>query len=102
MRPTWVEPVKLNLRTISLSHSVLPTSIASPLIFNKISAGKPALRANTSSAYAVKGVCSAGLTNIEQPAAIAGAALRVIIAAGKFHGVIAAVTPIACLITSKR
>ena len=33
---------------------------------------------------------------------MAGPALRVIMAAGKFHGVIAAVTPIACLITSKR
>jgi hypothetical protein len=30
---------------------------------------------------------------IGHPAAIAGAALRVIIAAGKFHGVIAATTP---------
>jgi ATP-dependent helicase YprA (DUF1998 family) len=34
-----------------------------------------------------------------QPAAIAGAALRVIIAIGKFHGVIAAHTPIGCLMT---
>jgi hypothetical protein len=32
-------------------------------------------------------------TNV-QPAASAGPALRVIIAAGKFHGVIAATTPI--------
>jgi hypothetical protein len=30
---------------------------------------------------------------IVQPAAIAGPSLRVIMAAGKFHGVIAAVTP---------
>ena len=34
-----------------------------------------------------------------QPAAKAGPALRVIIADGKFQGVIAAQTPIACLIT---
>ncbi|MNY83129.1 hypothetical protein D3C86_2256730 [compost metagenome] len=44
----------------------------------------------------MRGVCSAGLTIIVQPAASAGAALRVIIAAGKFHGVIAAQTPIGC------
>ena len=37
-----------------------------------------------------------------QPAASAGATLRVIIAIGKFHGVIAAQTPIACLMTSVR
>ncbi|MCY1508106.1 hypothetical protein D9M68_424060 [compost metagenome] len=37
-----------------------------------------------------------------QPAASAGPALRVIIAAGKFHGVIAAVTPIGCLMTMMR
>lgn len=35
-------------------------------------------------------------------AASAGPALRVIIAAGKFHGVMAAVTPMGCLITSRR
>ncbi|MOA53903.1 hypothetical protein D3C78_1774310 [compost metagenome] len=44
----------------------------------------------------------AGLTTMVQPAASAGAALRVIIAAGKFHGVMAAHTPIGCLITSRR
>ncbi|MCY1443134.1 hypothetical protein D9M71_595340 [compost metagenome] len=44
----------------------------------------------------------AGLITMLQPAASAGAALRVIIAAGKFHGVIAAQTPMPCLITSRR
>ena len=34
-----------------------------------------------------------------QPAAKAGATLRVIMASGKFHGVIAAHPPIGCLIT---
>ena len=37
-----------------------------------------------------------------QPAANAGAALRVIIATGKFHGVMAQATPIGCLIVTKR
>ena len=54
----------------------------------------PARSANTASASAVSGVRSAGRTMMEQPAASAGATLRVIIAAGKFHGVIAAHTPI--------
>src|SRR5271166_4580187 len=38
-------------------------------------------------------VSGAGLTTAVQPTARAGATLRVIIAAGKFHGVIAATTP---------
>ena len=37
----------------------------------------------------VSGVSCAGLTIIVQPAAIAGPILRVPIASGKFHGVIA-------------
>jgi hypothetical protein len=37
-----------------------------------------------------------------QPAANAAPALRVIIALGKFQGVIAATTPIGCLITTMR
>jgi hypothetical protein len=40
-------------------------------------------------------------TNV-QPAASAGPALRVIIAAGKFHGVIAATTPIGWRNTTRR
>ena len=41
----------------------------------------------------MSGVCSAGFSTIVQPAASAGAALRVGIAAGKFHGVMPAVAP---------
>ena len=54
------------------------------------------------SASAEYGVIDAGLITIVQPAASAGPALRVIIAFGKFHGVIAAHTPIGCLITTMR
>ena len=48
------------------------------------------------------GVCSAGLSTIVQPAASAGAVFRVGIAAGKFQGVIPAVTPTGCLRTRMR
>ena len=41
-------------------------------------------------------VASAGLTITGQPAARAGATFRVIIAIGKFQGVMAAHTPIGC------
>ena len=53
-------------------------------------------------ASAENGVDSAGLTTMGQPAASAGPTLRVIIAAGKFHGVIAAQTPIGSLTTTIR
>ncbi|MNJ75567.1 hypothetical protein D3C77_726840 [compost metagenome] len=62
----------------------------------------PARSASTHSARALNGVCEAGLSTSVHPAARAGAALRVIIAAGKFHGVIAAHTPIGSLVTSRR
>ena len=62
-------------------------------------AGMPARCASSATASADSGVCSAGLMITGQPAASAGATLRVIIAIGKFHGVIAAHTPIGCLMT---
>ena len=48
------------------------------------------------------GVTLAGLMTTVQPAARAGAILRVAIASGKFHGVMAPQTPIGCRIASRR
>jgi hypothetical protein len=62
----------------------------------------PARVASSPSASADSGVSEAGLMTIEQPAASAGPALRVIIALGKFHGVIAATTPTGWRITTMR
>ena len=64
--------------------------------------GMPARCASSATASADSGVCSAGLMTTGHPAAMAGATLRVIIAMGKFHGVIAAQTPTGCLMTRKR
>lgn len=55
--------------------------------------GTPASCVSRTSAREVSGVSSAGLQTTVQPAASAGAILRAIIAAGKFHGVMAATTP---------
>ena len=63
-------------------------------------AGTPASSASLARARAHNGVSSDGLTTIVQPAASAQPTLRVIIAIGKFHGVIAAQTPIGCLIVT--
>ncbi len=49
--------------------------------------GTPASSRIATIASAVSGVSLAGLSTMVQPAASAGAILRVAIAAGKFHGV---------------
>jgi hypothetical protein len=102
MRPTSVEPVNDRWRTTSLAHSTLPISIEPALSAVRMfstPAGMPARWASSATASADSGVCSAGLMITGQPAASAGATLRVIIAIGKFHGVMAAHTPIGCLMT---
>ena len=62
----------------------------------------PARFASSARAKADSGVNSAGLITMVHPAANAGAILRVIIAIGKFHGVIATHTPIGCFKTMRR
>ena len=64
--------------------------------------GSPARSPRAITASAESGVCSAGFSTIVQPAASAGADLRVTIAVGKFHGVMPAVTPTGSLTTTMR
>ena len=100
-----MEPVKDKWATAFDAHKALPNSIdrsASAVTKLNTPSGIPALLARTANARADNGVCSAGLITIVQPAAIAGATLRVIIAIGKFQGVIATQTPIGCLRTIMR
>jgi hypothetical protein len=66
---------------------------ASPVTTFSTPGGSPARCASSASASAVNGVCEAGFATTVQPAASAAPALRVSIAAGKFHGVINAATP---------
>ena len=102
MRPTSVEPVKDRWRTTSLLHSTVPMATdwsASAVSTFSTPEGMPARCASSATARADSGVASAGLMTTVQPAASAGATLRVIIAIGKFQGVIAAQTPTGCLIT---
>jgi len=102
-RPTSVEPVKVILRTSGCEVSWLPIArVSLPVTTLKTPAGTPARRASSAIASAVRGVWLAGLTTMLQPAARAGPALRVIMAAGKFHGVIAAQTPMGSLSTTMR
>ena len=98
-----MEPVNETLRTFGLVVSSMPTPGPSMVVTTlNTPFGMPASSANRASASAQSGVSSAGFTTTGQPAASAGATLRVIMATGKFHGVIAATTPIGCLITTIR
>ena len=100
--PTSVEPVKPSLRTAGfevISPPIAGASSAAPVTTEKTPAGTPASSASAAIASAQSGVCSAGFSTIVQPAASAGADLRVGIAAGKFHGVMPAVTPTASFVT---
>jgi hypothetical protein len=68
-------------------------------ITDKTPFGMPALSAKTPIARADSGVSAAGLATKAHPAASAGPAFLVIIALGKFQGVIDAATPIGCFKT---
>ena len=94
--------MKLILRTSSCVVSSGPISSGWPVTTLKTPGGTPASAASSASAKAVSGVCSAGLTTMVHPAASAGAALRVIMAAGKFQGVMAAQTPTGSFRTTMR
>src|SRR6266403_1493959 len=100
--PISVEPVKVSLRTIGFDVISPPISAAGPVTHDRTPFGTPARSASSHSASAENGVAVAGFRTIVQPAAKAGPALRVIIAAGKFHGVIAAHTPTGSLVTTMR
>ena len=88
-----MEPVKENFFTVSLAVSSAPMARELPVITLNTPGGTPARCASSPRASADSGVAEAGRTTKVQPAARAGAALRVIMAQGKFHGVMAAQTP---------
>ncbi|MNY55593.1 hypothetical protein D3C86_1915820 [compost metagenome] len=94
--------MKERCRTVGLLHSTSPISMdtleSAGRTFNT-PGGNPARCASSAKARADNGVCSAGFTMTVQPAASAGATLRVIMATGKFHGVMAAQTPTGSCIT---
>jgi hypothetical protein len=100
--PTSVDPVKVIMRTSGLAVSSAPIASASPVTTFSTPSGKPARSASSARASAESGVSGAGFTTTVQPAARAGAILRVIMATGKFHGVMAPTTPTGCFITRMR
>jgi hypothetical protein len=97
--PVAVDPVNEIFRILGLLVNFCPTCGVASLdtgSTEKTFSGIPALIPRFISAIAVKGVSGAGFTMHEHPAANAGATFRVIMAAGKFQGVIIAATPTGC------
>ena len=101
-RPTSVEPVKVRPRTIGFDVISAPISRDEPVITENTPGGSPPARRARRSPAPKAASRRRACTTKAQPAASAGPALRVIIAFGKFHGVIAATTPTGCLITTMR
>src|SRR2546422_5243207 len=98
--PTSVDPVKAIFRTAGWSRNTWPiTLLLLPVTTLNTPAGSPASAQMVARASAVSGVALAGFRTTAQPAARAGAILRVTIVAGEIHGVIAATTPNGCRIT---
>ena len=93
-RPISVEPVNDSIRTArwsttASSHApelAVGTKLTTP-------GGTPASASSSATRSEVSGASRGGLMTTALPAASAGASLRVIMAAGKFHGVIMATTP---------
>lgn len=95
--PTAVDPVNDSLRMVGWVAKTSPTAgvLAMAVTTLTTPAGTPARWASSASARDVKGVSPGALHTTVHPAARAGPILRVIMAAGKFHGVIRPHTPTA-------
>ena len=93
-RPTSVDPVNATLSTSGLRTSSSPTTDPGPGTTFTTPGGIPASRHSSPSLSVDSGASSAGLITTVLPAAMAGAIFHAAICMAKFHGVIAAHTPI--------
>ncbi|MNG08154.1 hypothetical protein D3C84_914910 [compost metagenome] len=90
--PTGVEPVKAILAMRLLVASAWPASLPKPWTMLSTPGGSrsPMISAST---MIDSGVCSAGLSTTQLPAASAGASFQAAISSGKFQGMIWPTTP---------
>ncbi len=90
--PTGVEPVKAILAMRVLVASAWPASRPKPWTMLSTPGGSrsPMISAKT---MIDNGVCSAGFSTTQLPAARAGASFQAAISSGKFHGMICPTTP---------
>ncbi len=91
-RPVVVSPVKATLAMRLFCASGLPASTPKPLTTLSTPAGNRSPIRSISTMMLI-GVCSAGFSTTQLPAASAGASFHVAIRIGKFHGMIWPTTP---------
>ena len=91
-RPVVVSPVKAILAIRLEDASGLPASTPNPFTMFSTPAGIRSAMSSISLRID-HGVCSAGLSTTQFPAARAGASFQVAIRIGKFHGMIWPTTP---------
>ncbi|MCY1521839.1 hypothetical protein D9M68_566710 [compost metagenome] len=91
-RPVVVSPVKAILAMRLLEASGLPASRPKP-VTTLITPGGRMSPISSISSRMPSGVCSAGLSTTQLPAASAGASFQAAISMGKFHGMIWPTTP---------
>ncbi len=87
-----VSPVKATLATRLLCASGLPASTPNPLTMFSTPGGSRSAIISANTMIDI-GVCSAGLSTTQLPAASAGASFHTAINNGKFQGMIWATTP---------
>ena len=92
--PTSVEPVNVILSTPGWRTSAAPVTLPGPGSTLSTPGGNPASSASSPMRTAVSGVSAAGLSTTQLPAASAGAHFQPTMIMGKFHGMIAPITPI--------
>ena len=102
-RPTPVDPVKESLRSLS-SLMIGPVTKPGLVVWTTLITpfGRPMSSKTFTNNIEVKGVRAAGFRIMVQPAAMAGAILRVAMASGKFQGVIKSDGPIGFFRTMMR
>jgi hypothetical protein len=96
--PVCVEPVNATLSTPGWRTRGLPVPSPKPVITLTTPGGKPASSKSLANSRVEAGVCSAGFTTTVQPAASAGASLKVSRSSGEFHGAMAPTTPTGSLL----
>jgi len=91
-RPVEVSPVKAILEMRLLVASGLPASMPKPLTTLMTPGGRRSPIISIRTMIAI-GVCSAGFSTMQLPAASAGASFQAAISSGKFQGMIWPTTP---------
>ena len=91
--PTSVEPVNATLSTSLWAARAAPAVSPKPGTTFTTPSGMPASAMSPARRSAVSGVCSAGLSTTQLPAASAGPSFHAAISSGKFHGMICPTTP---------